>query len=265
LNPADLGDEAFLRRIQYKMLLRSPSEKEFVRIFEEYCASQRLPLPAGILERFLEKHYRASGKPLRRCQPRDVLSHVLNLIHFEKLPFALTEELLDRAFDSCFLAEGNQPVPETPIMPVNPAPAAAPELPAGGCPDFWEAKLARIGTSFGILAQLGSARDAASGQYRDQESERRFGKAETARVMSELHRKQFVEWRKSGRDRQLRDLEKYLGTSELTPAALKIQLQEWVGLLMPAGSGEAARCLLGHDLAVLLARLAPQEPAQLAG
>ena len=27
LNPADLGDEAFLRRIQYKMLLRGPSRE----------------------------------------------------------------------------------------------------------------------------------------------------------------------------------------------------------------------------------------------
>ena len=36
LNPADLGDEAFLRRIQYKMLLRGPAENEFVRIFEGF-------------------------------------------------------------------------------------------------------------------------------------------------------------------------------------------------------------------------------------
>src|SRR5580658_155818 len=56
LNPDDLGDEAFLRRIQYKMLLRGPSEKEFTKIFEEYCAQRTLPLPAGLLERYLNKH-----------------------------------------------------------------------------------------------------------------------------------------------------------------------------------------------------------------
>ena len=35
LNPADLGDEAFLRRIQYKMLLRGPAESEFSAHFRE--------------------------------------------------------------------------------------------------------------------------------------------------------------------------------------------------------------------------------------
>src|SRR5687767_11071966 len=34
LSPEQLGDEAFLRRIQYKMFLRSPAETEFVSIFE---------------------------------------------------------------------------------------------------------------------------------------------------------------------------------------------------------------------------------------
>ena len=37
LNPDQLGDEAFLRRIQYKMFLRSPGEAEFAEIFEQFC------------------------------------------------------------------------------------------------------------------------------------------------------------------------------------------------------------------------------------
>ena len=45
LRPDQLGDEAFLRRIQYKMLLRGPSEVEFIRIFETFCATRRLPFP----------------------------------------------------------------------------------------------------------------------------------------------------------------------------------------------------------------------------
>src|SRR5581483_11528507 len=96
LNPADLGDEAFLRRIQYKMLLRGPRENEFRRIFQDFCASRNLPLDAGLLDRFLEKRYRTTGKVFRRCHPRDVLSHALNLMHFEKLPLELTDEILDR-------------------------------------------------------------------------------------------------------------------------------------------------------------------------
>ena len=105
LNPAALGDEAFLRRIQYKMLLRGPAESEFARIFENYCAARRIGCPEGLIDRMLEKYYRKTGKPMRRCHPRDVLTHALNLIRFEKLPEELTDAVMDRAFASCFLEE----------------------------------------------------------------------------------------------------------------------------------------------------------------
>ncbi|PWT97685.1 MAG: AAA family ATPase [Terriglobia bacterium] len=105
LNPASLGDEAFLRRIQYKMLLRGPAENEFTHIFEKFCGQKQIPCPPGLVARFIDRHYRPTGKPFRRCHPRDVLSHALNLIHFEKLAPELTDELLDRAFESCFVQE----------------------------------------------------------------------------------------------------------------------------------------------------------------
>jgi predicted ATPase with chaperone activity len=102
LHPEKLGDEAFMRRIQYKMFLRSPATEEFVDIFQSFCASQGLECPMPLLEGFIEKHYRATGKKFRRCQPRDVVSHAIDLMNFERLPFALTETVLDHAFESCF-------------------------------------------------------------------------------------------------------------------------------------------------------------------
>ena len=103
MRPEQLGDEAFLRRIQYKMLLRSPDHDEYTRIFRNYCDSRVLPFEEGTLSRFIEKRYRDASKPFRRCHPRDILSHAIDMIHFEKLPYHLTGELLDRAFESCFL------------------------------------------------------------------------------------------------------------------------------------------------------------------
>lgn len=105
LNPEQLGDEAFLRRIQYKMLLRSPDEHEFTTIFQRFCESRRLKHPDGLVARFIDKHYRKARRPFRRCHPRDILSHAIDLIHFEKLPFELTDDLMERAFESCFLEE----------------------------------------------------------------------------------------------------------------------------------------------------------------
>jgi predicted ATPase with chaperone activity len=123
LNPSNLGDEAFLRRIQYKMLLRGPTAAEFTQIFERTCAARRIPCPPGLLERFLDRHFRRTGKALRRCQPRDLLSHALNLINFEKLPYALNDEILDRAFESCFVEDEEAPAAQSPTAPVEPVDA----------------------------------------------------------------------------------------------------------------------------------------------
>jgi predicted ATPase with chaperone activity len=105
LKPDQLGDEAFLRRIQYKMLLRSPDEHEFATIFRRFCESKNLSHRDGLITRFIDQHYRKLKRPFRRCHPRDILSHAIDLIHFEKLPFELTDDLIDRAFESCFLEE----------------------------------------------------------------------------------------------------------------------------------------------------------------
>jgi energy-coupling factor transporter ATP-binding protein EcfA2 len=107
LTPANLGDEAFLRRIQYKVLLRSPDTSEFQTIFRNYCAAQGLETPDGLIEAFIRKHYEATGKQFRRCHPRDVVSQAIDYMNFKRLPFKLTEQLLDRAFMSCFISSAD--------------------------------------------------------------------------------------------------------------------------------------------------------------
>ena len=104
LTPDKLGDEAFLRRIQYKMLLRSPAPDEFRTIFCNFAESHGLNAPAELVDSFIAKHYLQTGKRLRRCHPRDVISQAIDYISFKRLPYELTEDLLDRAFASCFLS-----------------------------------------------------------------------------------------------------------------------------------------------------------------
>ena len=103
LKPDHLGDEAFLRRIQYKMLLRSPDEDEFLEIFDQYAEKNKLPYDLAILERVLNQRYDQKGKPRRRCHPRDVLTHAMDLLRFERRPWHLSEEVLQLAFDSNFV------------------------------------------------------------------------------------------------------------------------------------------------------------------
>ena len=107
LRPEQLGDEAFMRRIQYKMLMRSPDEAEFTQIFMRFCASQNISCSPEIVDDFLARRYRPAGKRLRRCHPRDVISHALDIIDFERLPRELTPEVLDQAFASNFMEHGS--------------------------------------------------------------------------------------------------------------------------------------------------------------
>jgi SpoVK/Ycf46/Vps4 family AAA+-type ATPase len=103
LRPDSLGDEAFLRRIQYKMFLRSPNAPEFIQIMKRFCDSNGLECPPGLAEDFVQRHYIDDQRKLRRCHPRDVVTHAVDILNFEGREMALNDEVLDRAFHSCFV------------------------------------------------------------------------------------------------------------------------------------------------------------------
>jgi hypothetical protein len=253
LNPEKLGDEAFLRRIQYKLLLRGPAENEFVRIFESFCTTRRIPFSSDLIKRFIDKHYRQTGKPFRRCHPRDVLGHALNLIHFEKLPLNLTPELLDRAFESCFLEQPDEPASsEAPIMPVG----------LKSCADVWGDKVALITTAFGSLVFTASFRDRATGKYHEPQSARQYGETETSRVLLRLHQRAFLEWLALTVTQQSRDLARFLATAEGTSAKQVLDARELMTSLPPAEARPDEIHMFTRDLGPLLEQACPRSTLQ---
>ena len=85
-----------------RVLVKNPDEMEFRQIFLRYAELKQIGIGPNLLEEFLETHYRTKGKPKRRCHPRDVITHAIDLIQFEQRPMELTKDILDRAFHSCF-------------------------------------------------------------------------------------------------------------------------------------------------------------------
>jgi hypothetical protein len=265
LNPADLGDEAFLRRIQYKMLLRGPNEHEFIRIFESFCAARSIPYTRDMIVRYVDKYYKRTGKAFRRCQPRDVLSHVLNMIHFERLPLRLTDQLLDRAFESCFF-EDDESQPETAPMSATAAPAPpqpqmnhGPLLPVmmPTCADYWGDRLAEITTAFGSLAFIAGHRDRVTGLYRDAESERQYGDSDTSRVLARLHVKTFAEWLSLTVDQQGRDLARYIFATQESAVKLNLERNMLVKWLAPSDARPLEVELFASNLAIVLRQVCP--------
>jgi hypothetical protein len=105
LDPKSLADEAFLRRIPYKIAITDPSIEQFTQIFELDCRRRGLQFHPVIVAYLYRRHYRPYKRPLRSCQPRDLLDQVTALCRYEGREPVVTRELLDRACDAYFLDE----------------------------------------------------------------------------------------------------------------------------------------------------------------
>ncbi len=102
LEPRDLVDEAFLRRIPYKIEIGDPSEEEFRQLFQLYAKSYGCEYRGEVIDDLLQRHYRAIGRRLRRCQARDLLLQIRSYCNYTGKPLELRAEYFDRAVKSYF-------------------------------------------------------------------------------------------------------------------------------------------------------------------
>lgn len=103
LHPADLADEAFLRRIRYKIEVHDPTEDQFRDIFRQHCEANAIPYDDEMVTYLIEQHYHAGGRPLRACHPRDILNHIADLCHLDDSPTRISPRLIDKACASYFV------------------------------------------------------------------------------------------------------------------------------------------------------------------
>jgi hypothetical protein len=103
IRPADLVDEAFLRRIHYKVFAESPTTEDFVTIFRNCCVERGIDFDPSLVEGLLADFYRPRRVPLRGCHPRDLIEQALSLANYRGLAPQLNRELLSRACESYFV------------------------------------------------------------------------------------------------------------------------------------------------------------------
>ena len=102
LEPKDLVDDAFLRRIPYKIEVNDPSEEEFRDLFKMMAPNLGFEYDDDAVTYLLETHYRPIGRPMRCCQPRDLLMQVRNMCLFETRQPAMTNDAMDFAVENYF-------------------------------------------------------------------------------------------------------------------------------------------------------------------
>lgn len=103
LNPADLVDEAFLRRVRYKLAVAPPDEQHFHDIWAKVCQSKRVPYDGEVIEWLIDTHYRPHRRNFAACHPRDLLSQVIDIAHYRGVSPSLNRELLGAAAQNYFV------------------------------------------------------------------------------------------------------------------------------------------------------------------
>ena len=105
LAPKDLVEEAFMRRIHYKIHVLGPSRDQYGEIFRRCLDERGIPHAEWAVPQIYRDWYQRAQIEPRACHPRDVLDHVLDIATFLQVDKTLTPELLDRACRAYFLDE----------------------------------------------------------------------------------------------------------------------------------------------------------------
>jgi hypothetical protein len=114
LDPLSLADEAFLRRIPYKIPIVDPTMTQFTEIFELNCKRKGIRFHQVMVAYLIRRHYTPIGRPLRACQPRDVIDQVIALSRYRGHEPVITRELIDAACRAYFVDdEGPATMPGT--------------------------------------------------------------------------------------------------------------------------------------------------------
>jgi hypothetical protein len=103
LNPLSLADEAFLRRIPYKIPIEDPTVDDFTQIFEMNCKRRNLTFHSVMIAYLLRRHYLPTERALRACHPRDLIDQVTALCRYRGIATIITRELLDAACEAYFV------------------------------------------------------------------------------------------------------------------------------------------------------------------
>ncbi len=103
LDPKDLVDEAFLRRIRHKIEVGNPTWEQYREIFKIMCRIKKVAYNEKSLAYLINEWYMKHDRDLRMVHPRDLLSQLIDIASYMDRPAELTRELIDQAAASYFV------------------------------------------------------------------------------------------------------------------------------------------------------------------
>ncbi len=103
IEPKKLVDEAFLRRIRYKIKIDHPTEQEYKAIFKKVCESNGIEFKEDVFKYLINEYYKKLGVKPNACHPRDIIDQIIDTAHYYGVAPVLTKEGIDAAWKSYFV------------------------------------------------------------------------------------------------------------------------------------------------------------------
>ena len=103
IEPKHLVDEAFLRRIRYKIKIDHPTEDEYEAIFKKVCAANAIVFRRDIMDYLIKHYYKRFDVKFNACHPRDIIDHVIDDAHYYNRNAQLSRESVDIAWENYFV------------------------------------------------------------------------------------------------------------------------------------------------------------------
>jgi hypothetical protein len=103
ISPEQLADEAFLRRLGYKVFIDYIGEEEYRQIFAQYCDANGIVYAPEMVNYLIEEFYEPREKKMTASHPKELINKVIDFSLYEGVKPELSKELLAQAWDSYFL------------------------------------------------------------------------------------------------------------------------------------------------------------------
>lgn len=101
LTTVDLVDEAFMRRMGYRLFVEPPPTETYKEIFRRYVRFAGLTIEEDLIDRLLVR-YKTERRQPKCCEPRDLVQRAIDLCKFDDRPIELSSAILDEAWESYF-------------------------------------------------------------------------------------------------------------------------------------------------------------------
>ena len=108
LEPSQLVEEAFMRRIHYKILVEGPNPQQYAEIFARCCIEREIEYDQAAVNHIYDAWYGRRGIHARACHPRDILDHLVDIARFYQGRPELNFDMVDRACRSYFLDDSRK-------------------------------------------------------------------------------------------------------------------------------------------------------------